>query len=232
MQNGVTREMVDEEDSSEEEPEELVKIEEIPAKETPVKETEECPKKECCLSKSAAKRLKRKQKKEAEKAKKVELEESEENPKKQKLNVEIKPSAEAKSPDLKTSVKSPEEKIAVPKKKRIRRFSNGYIIENLHFGPETGDVTAPGKKVTIKYVGKLEGGKVFDETRGDKTFTFKYGAGEVIKGLDKGLDDMRIGDKRRLTVPAKMAYGSQGVEPTVPPNAQLEFEVELVNITE
>ena len=115
------------------------------------------------------------------------------------------------------------------RKKRIRRFSNGFVIENLSYGSEEGQMVSPGKKVTIKYKGWLKDGKMFDENQGTG-FSFRYGQGEVVKGLDKGLDDMRIGDKRKLTVPAKMGYGSQGAEPAVPPNADLTFEIELMNI--
>lgn len=221
----------DEEDSEdteedEEEPETLVQIEEITEKPKPVMKDsdkkEEAPV-EIAISKSAAKKLKRKQKKEAEKAKKEaekEVEKSkkeseetkiEQISKKQKLNSEAGPSA--------------------PKKKKIRRFSNGYMIEILKEGQDSGPSVSPGSKVTIKYIGRLENGKVFDETHGDKFFTFKYGTGEVIKGLDKGLDDMTVGEKRRLTVPAKMGYGAQGAEPAVPPDAPLSFDIELMKIT-
>lgn len=210
----------------EEEPETLVQIEDITEKSKPVvkdsDKKEETPI-ENTMSKSAAKKLKRKQKKEAEKAKKEAEKEAE---KSKKETEEMKIEQVSKKQKLNSEASAP-----APKKKKIRRFSNGYAIETLKEGTESGPGVSPGTKVTIKYIGRLETGKVFDETRGDKFFTFKYGTGEVIKGLDKGLDDMKVGEKRRLTVPAKMGYGAKGAEPAVPPNAQLSFDIELIKIT-
>lgn len=56
------------------------------------------------------------------------------------------------------------------------------------------------------------------------------GVGEVIKGWDLGVEGMRVGDKRHLTIPAQLAYGSSGVKGTIPPNATLEFDVQLVDV--
>jgi FK506-binding nuclear protein len=75
-----------------------------------------------------------------------------------------------------------------------------------------------GKTVVVRYVGKLTSGKVFDQTKGSATFKFRLGLGEVIKGWDRGVVGMRVGDKRRLTVPPGMAYGTQGVRGAIPPN--------------
>ena len=83
----------------------------------------------------------------------------------------------------------------------------------------------------VRYVGRLAAsGKVFDAAQGKKTFKFRLGVGEVIKGWHRGVDGMRVGDARRLTVPPAMAYGSAGVRGAIPPNATLEFDVELVNV--
>ena len=172
------------------------------------------------LSKSQKRKLKKKQRKEAKQAM---ASVSERQAKQQK--VETPP---PENPHVEKSQGSETAKMD-PKKKRIRRFSNGFVIENLSYGNEEGQVVLPGKKVTIKYKGWLKDGKMFDENQGTG-FSFCYGQGEVVKGLDKGLDDMRIGDKRKLTVPAKMGYGSHGAEPAVPPNADLTFEIELMNI--
>ena len=82
----------------------------------------------------------------------------------------------------------------------------------------------------MRYVGKLAStGKVFDETKGGKVFWFRLGVGEVIKGWDVGVSGMRVGDKRRLTVPPQMAYGKEGVKGAIPPNSTLVFDVELVD---
>lgn len=85
-----------------------------------------------------------------------------------------------------------------------------------------------GKQVVVKYVGKLAAnGRVFDQS---KSFKFRLGVGEVIKGWDRGIVGMRVGDRRRLTIPPQMAYGPKGVKGSIPPNATLVFEVELVSV--
>lgn len=170
------------------------------------------------LSKAAAKRMRKKQRREAE----------------SKTTPEVKIDAQADvasqelpSQDLRSSEMLP--KTGERKKKRIRRFSNGFVIENVAYGSKTGPVVQTGANVSIKYLGKLEDGTVFDRSQ-DTVFTYKYGAGEVVKGLDKGLDDMQVGDKRKLTVPPKMGYGSQGAPPAIPPDSTLYFDIELVKI--
>ena len=87
----------------------------------------------------------------------------------------------------------------------------------------------PGKKVVVKYVGKLKNGKVFDQTTGNKTFSFRLGVGEVIKGWDRGVEGMRVGDKRKLVVPPQMGYGATRTGP-IPPNSELHFDVELLDV--
>lgn len=85
--------------------------------------------------------------------------------------------------------------------------------------------------MVVKYVGRLKSnGKVFDATRGSKTFSFRLGVGEVIKGWDRGVEGMRVGDKRRLIIPPAMGYGASGAGKAIPPNAWLDFDVELVNV--
>lgn len=113
--------------------------------------------------------------------------------------------------------------------KRVRRFANGFEIEDLKMGAADGKLAKPGKKVVVKYVGKLKTGKVFDQTAGNKTFAFRLGVGEVIKGWDRGVEGMRVGDKRRLVVPPQMGYGATRTGP-IPPNSELHFDVELVDV--
>jgi FK506-binding nuclear protein len=103
-------------------------------------------------------------------------------------------------------------------------------IVNVGMGKADGKQAKPGKRVTMKYVGKLQSGKIFDQTKGAASFQFRLGVGEVIKGWDVGVDGMRVGDKRRLTVPPAMAYGKKGVKGAIPANATLVFDVELVNV--
>jgi peptidylprolyl isomerase/FKBP-type peptidyl-prolyl cis-trans isomerase FkpA len=94
----------------------------------------------------------------------------------------------------------------------------------------TGVTAVAGDKVTVDYVGSLTNGKVFDASkpRGDQGFSFTLGAGQVIKGWDLGVAGMKVGGKRKLTIPADMAYGSQDVgNGLIPANSTLIFEVEL-----
>lgn len=78
-------------------------------------------------------------------------------------------------------------------------------------GPPEGKAAVMGKRVQMKYVGKLaSNGKVFDSTKG-APFTFRLGVGEVIKGWDLGVKGMRVGDRRTLTIPPELGYGKKGV---------------------
>ncbi len=94
-----------------------------------------------------------------------------------------------------------------------------------------GDVVLlPGQIAVVHYTGTLEDGVVFDSslTRG-QPFEFQYGVGSVILGWDQGLQGMRVGEKRKLTVPPTYGYGNNQVGP-IPPNSTLIFEVELLEI--
>lgn len=94
----------------------------------------------------------------------------------------------------------------------------------------TGSVAATGDTLTVNYIGTLQNGNVFDSSYArNQPFTFRLGAGQVIAGWDQGLPGMRVGGKRRLTIPPSLAYGSQGSGP-IPPNATIKFDVELVSI--
>jgi len=86
-----------------------------------------------------------------------------------------------------------------------------------------------GTTVSVKYIGKLENGKVFDSSL-VAPFAFKLGAGEVIAGWDQGVAGMRTGEKRRLIIPGDLAYGRRGSPPDIGPNATLIFDVELVHV--
>ena len=96
----------------------------------------------------------------------------------------------------------------------------------------TGAVVATGDIATVHYVGRLQNGTVFDSSRArNQPFPFRVGAGQVIQGWDRGVPGMRIGGTRRLTIPPSLAYGSQGQPPTIPPNATLTFDIELLGIS-
>jgi FKBP-type peptidyl-prolyl cis-trans isomerase len=101
-------------------------------------------------------------------------------------------------------------------------------IDDLVVG--SGAVAQTGNTVTVDYVGRLQDGSQFDSSydRG-QPFTFRIGAGQVIAGWDRGVPGMRVGGKRRLTIPPELAYGSQGYGP-IPPNATLVFDIELLSI--
>ena len=105
------------------------------------------------------------------------------------------------------------------------------IIEDEVVG--TGDTATAGQSVTVHYVGTLTNGTMFDASRnhGSQGFTFKLGAGEVIQGWDQGVAGMKVGGKRKLTVPPELAYGNQSVGGgLIPANSTLVFEVELLKV--
>jgi FKBP-type peptidyl-prolyl cis-trans isomerase len=95
----------------------------------------------------------------------------------------------------------------------------------------TGDVAAVGKTASVHYTGWLENGKKFDSSvdRG-QPFSFPLGAGRVIKGWDEGVQGMKVGGKRKLTIPSDLGYGSRGAGGVIPPNATLIFDVELLGL--
>ncbi len=94
-----------------------------------------------------------------------------------------------------------------------------------------GAEAKPGDRVSVHYTGWLEDGTKFDSSLDRKQpFQFTLGAGEVIKGWDEGVAGMRIGGKRKLTIPPELGYGEQGAGGVIPPNAVLTFEVQLLGI--
>ena len=102
-------------------------------------------------------------------------------------------------------------------------------IEDLVVG--TGEEAQAGQLVTVDYTGWLADGTKFDSSldRG-QPFQFTLGQGQVIKGWDQGVVGMKVGGKRRLTIPPELAYGENGAGTSIPPNATLTFEVELLAV--
>jgi FKBP-type peptidyl-prolyl cis-trans isomerase FkpA len=111
-------------------------------------------------------------------------------------------------------------------------------MEIVELVPGPGAAIAAGQKAVVQYTGWLyetsapdKKGKEFDSSRnGGQPFKFTVGGGQVIKGWDEGVLGMKVGGKRRLTIPADMAYGDVGAGGVIPPGATLIFDVDLVAI--
>ena len=105
---------------------------------------------------------------------------------------------------------------------------SSLTVEDLVVG--TGATAAAGDTVTVHYVGTLLNGTKFDSSYdAGRPFTFKIGAGQVIPGWDQGVPGMKVGGKRRLTIPPSLGYGNQAVGP-IPPNSTLRFDIDLLSI--
>ncbi|EME42000.1 hypothetical protein DOTSEDRAFT_72935 [Dothistroma septosporum NZE10] len=115
-----------------------------------------------------------------------------------------------------------------PKTAGVKKVG-GVTIDDKKVG--TGPVAKSGDRVGLRYIGKLvKDNKIFDSNKSGKPFTFKLGAGEVIKGWEIGIQGMSAGGERRITIPAKLAYGNKGAPPAIPGNADLIFDVKLLSI--
>jgi peptidylprolyl isomerase len=94
----------------------------------------------------------------------------------------------------------------------------------------TGASPVKGKMVTVHYTGTLTNGKKFDSSVGGQPFQFVIGVGQVIPGWDEGVMSMKVGGKRKLVIPPQLGYGAQGAGGVIPPNATLNFDVELLDV--
>uniref|UniRef100_A0A7C8ZPW4 peptidylprolyl isomerase n=1 Tax=Opuntia streptacantha TaxID=393608 RepID=A0A7C8ZPW4_OPUST len=151
--------------------------------------------------------------------------------KKKKKKAKKENGDDIKTEDKKTSTADNVAKQAKAKPAKARTFANGLVIEELEMGRPDGKRASRGSKVSVRYIGKLQkNGKQFDSNIGRAPFKFRLGVGQVIKGWDVGVEGMRVGDRRRLTIPPSMGYGACGAPPQIPPNAWLVFDVELVNV--
>jgi FKBP-type peptidyl-prolyl cis-trans isomerase FkpA len=104
----------------------------------------------------------------------------------------------------------------------------GYTVLQTGDGP----AATPGQHVTVHYTGWLTNGTKFDSSHDRHSpFSFDLGQGDVIKGWDEGVAGMKVGEKRRLVIPANLGYGARGAGGVIPPNATLVFEVELLGVS-
>ena len=135
----------------------------------------------------------------------------------------------AESKDTKKDAKKAPKKTEAKAAKKEDKTVSNLQINDVSKG--TGAEATSGKTVFVHYTGWLMDGKKFDSSvdRG-QPFSFLLGSGQVIKGWDEGVKGMKVGGKRKLTIPSSMGYGEQGAGGVIPPNATLLFEVELLDV--
>ena len=108
---------------------------------------------------------------------------------------------------------------------------NGLVIKELKKGKGPASIT--GDWVTVNYTGKLTNGKVFDSSlnKGRTPLVFQLGTPRIIKGWNLGITGMKVGGKRKLTIPPELAYGNRQRGPDIKPNSTLIFTIELIKIS-
>jgi len=120
---------------------------------------------------------------------------------------------------------TPSDNINITKKENMEELK----IEDIKIGE--GKEAVNGNTLTVNYSGTLVDGTKFDSSYDrNQPFSFVLGQGRVIKGWDMGLLGMKVGGKRKLTIPSELGYGTQGAGSDIPPNATLIFEVELLKV--
>ncbi|KAL0956477.1 hypothetical protein HGRIS_002623 [Hohenbuehelia grisea] len=140
-------------------------------------------------------------------------------------SVDEKKSKKDKKKDKKTDGAASE--TSSPAKAETKVLKGGLKVKDVKQG--SGPEAKSGNTVEMRYVGKLQNGKVFDSNTKGKPFKFRLGAGEVIKGWDQGIVGMKVGGERLLTVPSEMAYGKKA-SGGIPANSTLIFECKLLKI--
>jgi len=120
---------------------------------------------------------------------------------------------------------------AKPAKAAVKTAKEVTELEMVEVLKGNGPEAKSGKMVTVHYTGKLLNGTKFDSSLDRNIpFTFQLGVGQVIPGWEKGVAGMKVGGKRKLTIPSKDGYGERGAPPVIPPNATLVFDVELLDV--
>jgi FKBP-type peptidyl-prolyl cis-trans isomerase len=111
----------------------------------------------------------------------------------------------------------------------MHKLPSGLQYEDVVVG--SGKMAEPGMNVSIQYTGYLTDGTEFDSSRkSGAPLRFQVGGGQMIQGFDEGVKGMRIGGKRKLTIPYQLAYGEAGRPPLIPPKSTLVFDIELVDV--
>ena len=106
---------------------------------------------------------------------------------------------------------------------------SGLTYQDVTVG--AGAEATKGQQVSVHYTGRLMDGTKFDSSKDrNDPFEFHLGAGQVIKGWDEGVAGMKVGGTRKLTIPPSLGYGARGAGGVIPPNATLEFDVELLGV--
>jgi FKBP-type peptidyl-prolyl cis-trans isomerase len=127
--------------------------------------------------------------------------------------------------------KVPEPEIRMPAPPKTEPEPPDMIKEDVAAG--TGAEAKEGDLVRVHYTGRLQKNNAqFDSSVGKEPFKFTLGKGEVIKGWDQGVVGMKVGGKRKLTIPSRLGYGDSGSPPKIPGKATLVFDVELLGIGE
>jgi peptidylprolyl isomerase len=113
---------------------------------------------------------------------------------------------------------------------KLKSTPSGLRFYDIKLG--TGPNPKIGQTVSVQYTGSLLDGTKFDSSydHGGTPIDFPIGVGQVIKGWDEGVPPMKVGGKRRLVIPGDLAYGANPPTPTIPPNATLVFDIELVAV--
>jgi peptidylprolyl isomerase len=112
-----------------------------------------------------------------------------------------------------------------------KQITTASGLKYVEIAEGTGATPTKGQTISVHYTGTLENGTKFDSSRDrNQPFEFQVGTGQVIKGWDEGLMAMKVGDRRKLIIPAELGYGARGAGGVIPPNATLIFDVELLKI--